>query len=124
MAFIKTLGNMATTLAAIVHTRLELAAAEMQEESLRLLGYLALGLLALFCLGVAIVLLAFFVIVLFWDSYRIAAILAVAAVFAAAAVGIAIGVRNSFRHKPKLLSFTLAELGKDVASMKTLGSAP
>ena len=124
MALIKTLGNMAATLAAIVHTRLELAAAEMEEESLRLLSYLALGFLAIFCLSVAILLVAFFVIVLFWDSYRIAAILAVAAVFAAAAVGIGIGVRNSFRHKPKLLSFTLAELGKDVASMKTLGSAP
>jgi uncharacterized membrane protein YqjE len=112
---------MAATLVAIVQTRLELAAVEMEEESLRFVAYLALGMLAMLCLSIAIVLLAFFVIVLFWDDYRIAAILGVAAAFALVAVGIGLGVRTSFRSKPKLLSFTMGELAKDFDSMKTLG---
>jgi uncharacterized membrane protein YqjE len=123
MAIAETLGRVATTLVAIVRTRIELAAVEMEEESLRFLGYLALSLLALLCLGLAIVLGTFFIIVLFWDTHRLAAILVTAGVYVAIAAAIAVGVRNSFRHKPKLLSFTLAELGKDVASMKNLTRA-
>ncbi|HEV7815319.1 MAG TPA: phage holin family protein [Janthinobacterium sp.] len=121
MVIADTLGRMAATLVAIVQTRLELAAVEMEEESLRFVAYLALGMLAMLCLSIAIVLLAFFVIVLFWDDYRIAAILGVAAAFALVAVGIGLGVRTSFRSKPKLLSFTMGELAKDFDSMKTLG---
>ncbi|MEC5160932.1 putative membrane protein YqjE [Janthinobacterium sp. CG_23.3] len=123
MAIGHTLGRMAATLVAIVQTRLELAAVEMEEESLRFLGYLALALLAMLCLAIAIVLAAFLVIVLFWDTHRIAAIVGAAGGFAALGLIIGMGVRASFRHKPKLLSFTLAELHKDVASMKSLGEA-
>lgn len=121
MAIAETLGRMGSTLAAIVQTRLELAALEMEEESVRLLSYLALGLLALLCASIAVTLLAFFIIVLFWDTYRLEAIFSVAVLFALAAFGIVLGVRNSYRNKPGMLSFTRAELRKDVASMKSLG---
>lgn len=120
MVIMDTLGRMAATLMAIVHTRLELAAIEMEEESLRFLAYFGLCLLALLCLSMTIVLLTFFVVVLFWDTYRIAAILWLALGFAVAAGGLVLGVRHSFRNKPKLLSFTIAELGKDVTSMKAM----
>lgn len=120
MVIMDTLGRMAATLMAIVHTRLELAAIEMEEESLRFLAYFGLCLLALLCISMTIVLLAFFVVVLFWDTYRIAAILWLALGFTVAAAAIVLGVRNSFRNKPKLLSYTIAELGKDVTSMKAM----
>lgn len=123
MAIAHTLGRMAATLVAIVHTRLELAAVEMEEESLRFLSYLALAMLALLCIAIGVVLAAFLVIVLFWDTHRIAAIAIAAGGFAALGLLVGLGVRSSFRHKPKLLSFTLAELNKDLASMKQLGEA-
>lgn len=122
MAIATTLGRLASTLAAIVQTRLELAAMEMEEESLRLLSYFALGLLALLCVGMTVMLAALFIIVLFWDTYRLPAIFAVALVFALTAVGIVFGIRSSYRNKPAMLSITRAELRKDVASMKSLGS--
>lgn len=121
MAIAQALGRMATTLVAIVQTRLALVALEVEEGSLRLLSYLALALLATFCVGLAILLGAFLVIVLFWDTHRIGAIVGSAGFFAALGIGLGLGVRASMRHKPKLLSFTLAELNKDLASMKSLG---
>ncbi|CDG85144.1 phage holin family protein [Janthinobacterium agaricidamnosum] len=121
MAIAQSLGRIATTLVAIIRTRMELAAVEMEEESLRFLAYLALGLLAMLCMAITILLLVFLILVLFWDSYRIASIIVSAAVFAALGVAIVLGVRHHFRHKPKLLSFTLAELNKDLDSMQALG---
>jgi uncharacterized membrane protein YqjE len=89
----------------------------MKEESLRLLSYLVLSLLALLCFAIAILLGTFFVIVLFWDTHRIASILITAGVHIALGVGIGLGIRSSIRHKPKLLSYTIAELRKDVDSV-------
>lgn len=120
MAIVHHVAQVAATLAAIVQTRLALAAVEMEEESLRFLSYLALAMLALLCLLVGLVLLVFLVIVLFWDTHRIAAIAITAAVFIGAAIATLLGVRANFRSKPKLLSFTLSELNKDLDELQLL----
>ena len=120
MAIVHTLGRIASTLMAIVQTRIKLAVLEMEEESIRLLSYLALVLLAMLCLAMAVVLAAFLVIVLFWDTHRIATIAITTGVFAAGGLALLFGVRSNFRRKPKLLSFTIAELGKDLDSMRNL----
>src|ERR1700682_4803253 len=119
MALRETLGRLAATLVAMVHTRLELASVEMEEQSQRYLGYLLMSLLALFLFGIAIVLVALFVIILFWDTHRIAAVLGMAAVFGAAAAVIAMKVRSGFASQPALLSATLGELQKDIDFLKT-----
>ena len=120
MAIVHHVAQVAATLAAIVQTRLALAAVEMEEESLRFLSYLALAMLALLCLFVGLVLIVFLVIVLFWDTHRIAAIAITAAVFILAALGTLLGVRASFRSKPKLLSCTMSELNKDLDELQHL----
>ena len=120
MAIVHHVAQVAATLAAIVQTRLALAAVEMEEESLRFLSYLALAMLALLCLFVGLVLIVFLVIVLFWDTHRIAAIAITAAVFIVAAIATLLGVRASFRSKPKLLSFPLSELNKDLDELQLL----
>lgn len=117
------LGRLGTTLVAMVRTRLELAAVEMEEEGQRLVGYLVMALLALFLFGVAVVLVALFVIIVFWDSYRIQAVLGMAALFALAAAAIGLKVRAGFANKPPLLSATLAELDKDIEFMTNAGHA-
>ena len=120
MAIVHHVAQVAATLAAIVQTRLALAAVEMEEESLRFLSYLALAMLALLCLFVGLVLVVFLVIVLLWDTHRIAAIAVTAAVFILAALAPLLGVRTSFRSKPKLLSFTMSELNKDLDELQHL----
>ena len=123
MAFAEALGRLGATLAAVLRTRLELAAIELEEESMRLLGYLLLSLLALFFVGVACVLLAFFVILMFWDSYRLQATLAMGALFAAIGVYLGAKVRASMASKPRLLAATIDELNKDIDFVKRSSQA-
>ena len=114
MAISDTVGRLGSTLLAMLQTRLELAAIELEEESQRLVAYLLLSLLALFLCGIAIVLFALLVVVLFWDSHRIQAVLGMALLFGGAGVLIGMRVRASFAAKPRLLGATLCELNKDV----------
>ena len=74
MALFAAAGRVASTLVAMIGTRLELAAVEFQEDARRLLGYLAWSLLAVFLATGAVMLVALFVILLFWDSYRLQAV--------------------------------------------------
>ncbi|NML62522.1 hypothetical protein HHL21_15855 [Massilia sp. RP-1-19] len=115
MAIFESVGRLGSTLVDMVHTRLELAAVEVEEESQRMLGYLLFALLALILFGVACLLLAFLVIVLFWDTHRIAAVSGLAALFGVAGAIVAMKVKAGFDSKPRLLQNTIEELRKDIA---------
>jgi uncharacterized membrane protein YqjE len=123
MTLAATVGRIGATLIAMVRTRLELAAVEVQEEARRLLGYLAWTLLAVFLAAAACMLAALFVILLFWDSYRLQAVAGMALLFAGAGAAIIIKVRASFDAQPRMLSATLAELHKDGGLLRTAGPA-
>jgi uncharacterized membrane protein YqjE len=119
MSIAETAGKLAATMLAMVRTRIELASIEVEEQSQRYLGYLLMSLLALFLSGIAIVLVALFVVILFWDTYRIEAVLGMAAVFALSALAIGMKVRAGIASQPALLSATMAELQKDIELLKT-----
>ena len=121
MPILESVGRLGSTLVDMVHTRLELAAVEVEEESQRMLGYLLFGLLSIILFGVAFLLLAFLVIVLFWDTHRIAAVGGMAALFAVAGAIVAMKVKAGFDNKPRLLEHTIAELRKDMAYARTAG---
>jgi uncharacterized membrane protein YqjE len=118
MSILAAAGRIAATVVAMVGTRLELAAVEFQEDARRLLGYLAWTLLAVFLAGGAFMLVALFVIVLFWDDYRLQAIAAMAILFAAAAGLILMKVKSGLNKQASLFSSTLAELRNDVAYLR------
>ena len=107
-------GRIASTLVAMVGTRLELAAVEFQEDARRLLGYLAWSMLAVFLAAGAAMLAALFVILLFWDTYRLQAVAGMAAVLGVAALLIVSSVRSKLNAQTPLFADTLAELRKDV----------
>ena len=121
MAIRESIGLIGATLVAMVHTRLELAAVELQEESQRVLGYLMLALASLLLFGIAMLLVALLVIVVFWDSYRIEAVAALTALFGLAATLTALSLRSQLRNKPRLLAATVGELAKDVAYIQHRG---
>jgi uncharacterized membrane protein YqjE len=114
MAILAAAGRITATLVAMVGTRLELAAVEFQEDARRLLGYLAWSLLAAFLAAGAVMLAALFVIVLFWDTYRLQAVAAMAAVLAIVAGLIVMSVRSRLNAQAPLFAATLAELRKDI----------
>lgn len=102
-----------STLSATVSTRIELLANELQEERLRLMQMLLFALCALFCFGLAVLLLTIFIVVLFWDEHRLVALGVMCGIFFAMGGLMAILLRNAMQAQPKLFSATLAELAKD-----------
>lgn len=107
------LRNLAATLVTLLQTRLELLVTELEEERLRFLQILFWGAAALLFFLIGLQLLVVLVVVLFWDSYRIAAVLVLAGVFLALGVVMAIGARNLSQARSRLLSTSLDELAKD-----------
>jgi uncharacterized membrane protein YqjE len=118
MALLTTVGRIGSTLVAMVGTRLELAAVEFQEDARRLLGYLAWSLLAVFLAAGSIMLAALFVILLFWDTYRLQAVAGMAVLLAIGAGLIVSSVRSRLNAQSPLFAATLAELRKDVETMR------
>jgi uncharacterized membrane protein YqjE len=118
MAILAAAGRISATLVAMVGTRLELAAVEFQEDARRLLGYLAWSLLAAFLAAGAVMLAALFVILLFWDTYRLQAVAAMAAVLAIGAGLIVMSVRSRLNAQTPLFAATLAELRNDIAYVR------
>ncbi|HEX8612983.1 MAG TPA: phage holin family protein [Telluria sp.] len=123
MAIVESVGRIGATLIAMVQTRLELAAIEVQEELQRFLGYVVLALASLILFGVALLLVVLLVVVVFWDSYRLEAIGAMAALFGIAGAAIALQVKRSIATRPRLLGATVAELNKDVNFIRNAGHA-
>ena len=121
MAIIETVGRIGGTLFAMVETRLELAALEIEEETQRLIGYFMLALLALILFGIALVLVALTIILIFWDTYRLQAALGLAALFAVAASVIGFKLKAAFATRPRMLASTVAELNKDVHFFRNAG---
>jgi hypothetical protein len=79
MGLLAAAGRIGATVAAMAATRLELAAVEIQEEARRLFGYLALTMVAAILVAGAFLLTAVFVILVFWESYRLQAVAAMIA---------------------------------------------
>ncbi|MFB9243298.1 phage holin family protein [Massilia antarctica] len=123
MAIAESVGRIGATLVAMVQTRLELAAVEVQEELQRFLGYVVLALASLILFGITALLVVLLVVVIFWDSYRLQAIGAMAVLFGVAGGAIAMQVKRSFDARPRLLGATVAELNKDVNFIRNAGHA-
>ncbi len=109
----QSLRNLAATLVALLRTRFELLATEIEEERVRLLQLLFWAAVALFFFALGIVLLVILFVAVFWDSYRIAAIVTLAVVFFGGGIGAAISVRNLIQARPRLFSASLDELARD-----------
>jgi len=104
---------LSTSLVSIVHTRLELLSTDIAEEREHLISLLVMGLVALFCLGVGVVLLAVLVAVAFWESHRLMALGGLTGFFLAAGAGVGWLIMHKARARPRLFAASLAELSKD-----------
>jgi uncharacterized membrane protein YqjE len=110
--------KLATTLVGILQTRLEIFSTELEEAKLQLGQLLMLGLVAVFCLGLGIVLLTVFFVVLFWDSYRLPVLGVTSGVFLVLGIFAVLALRAKSAENKKMFSSTLAELSKDREHLK------
>jgi uncharacterized membrane protein YqjE len=108
----------------IGHTRLQLAGTELEEERLRIAQLLLYATAALFFLGLGLVLLAFWLVLVFWDTHR----LLVLGVEAGVVLGIGATFAGVWRHKvrtkPRFLGATLTELQRDRDALQSAPTQP
>lgn len=110
---IESVSALATTMVAILHTRLELLSTDIEEEREHLLSLVTLLLVSLFCFMVGAVLTTVFLVVFFWETYRLLAIASLAGFFLLTGLVAWYCVKRKAATKPKLFLASLLELNKD-----------
>jgi len=97
----------------LVGTRAELALVELREMGERRKQELVLAAVGSVFLALGLLLVALFVVVLFWDSYRLAAIGGVTVLYLAIGVGSILKLRAKQAASPQPFEATLRELSLD-----------
>lgn len=110
---LQSLRNLATTLVVLLQTRLELLVSDLEEGSVRMLQILLLAAGAFLFVTLGMLTLTLLVVIMLWEERQVAAIVGVAVAFFVVAVGLALGVRNRIRSRPRFLGATVSELAKD-----------
>jgi uncharacterized membrane protein YqjE len=106
------------TMVALLETRFDLLTTELSEDAHRATHILLWGFVALLAGILGALLAGITVIVLLWDTHRIAAAVSVTAVFLVVATVAALLSRKRLREKPRLLDATRSELTRDVAMLR------
>ncbi len=115
--FTNAVKTLASTALGVVQTRIELLATEWEEERARLGRIWVAMSFALFFTGIATVLAAAFVVLIFWESYRLWALGGVAVLFVIAAAACWRIAAAAIAAKPRLFTATLSALAEDRAAL-------
>jgi uncharacterized membrane protein YqjE len=100
-------------LSAILHTRLEIFVAELEEERERLKQALIFTLLSFFGLSLGFILLTIFLVAFFWERGWLVALGGLAALYLGVGIGAALKLRQKILTRRDFFSATLDELAKD-----------
>lgn len=101
----------------ILHVRLALLSNELQQEKLRLFDGLLWAGLALMLLGLGVLLLCAFIVVLFWDGYRLQALAALSVLFLAVGGLLLHAARARLQSPGGPFNTSVEELGRDRAGL-------
>jgi len=111
------LRRMLATLVELGSTRLELVSVELQEQVEYAAGVLLWGIAAIFFASLTVLLLAFTIVIVFWDQHRLLAACVVTAAFALIALTAVVIVRRRLATRPRFLAATAEELKRDAAAL-------
>jgi len=115
---VDSLSRLGRTALGVLRTRLEILGTEIEEERIRF-ARLALAVAAIaFCLQMAVLLFVAFLVVLLWDTHRLATLGTVAAAFLIAGVVGVLVLKRRLARRPKLFASSLGELVKDEERLK------
>ena len=112
------LRGLLATVVALLQVRADLLVTELEEQLHRLAGVLLWGAIALFCGTLTVLMLAFTVMVVFWDEHRVLAAALLTGGFAVVFVAALWSLRRRLAARPRVLSATLGELQSDVAALR------
>jgi len=113
------LKSMTALAVAIAHNRLNLLSTDLEIAREKTVSVLIMVLVALFCLCFGALLLALFVVVIFWDTHRLAALGGVTGLFMLIG-GVSLWrVIKALKAMPATFEASLAELAKDYKQLKS-----
>ncbi|MEO8119622.1 MAG: phage holin family protein [Rhodoferax sp.] len=115
------LRGLLSTALEIVQVRLDLLGTEVEFEKRRLFDGVLWGAIGLLFLGVGIVLFCGFVILLFWDGYRLAAVGMLALLCLGGSIVLMREARRRLRNPSGIFSASMAELERDQAGLQASG---
>ena len=116
--------RLAASLLGLARTHIELASVEFTEERDRIQRQLTLLLAAMGLLLFAVLFVAAWIVVYFWDTYRLTAIASIAFVFAATGAVLLLMRAQAARLAPTPFSATMAELERDRAALAGSDTEP
>jgi len=118
-SFMGSLRSLGDGLLASVEDRLELFAAELQEEKFRLIQTVIWICAAAFTGMLAIIFASLTLVYLFWDSARMAVLGGLAAMYAVALVAVVVAFRRFLARQPQPFAGTLREIREDRACIRS-----
>lgn len=104
---------------AIAHNRLNLLSIDLEIAREQTVSVLMMVLVALFCLCFGALLLALFVVVIFWDTHRLIALGGVTGLFILIGGVCLLRVLKALKTMPATFEASLAELAKDFKQLKS-----
>jgi uncharacterized membrane protein YqjE len=114
--------RMLATIIALVHTRLELFTTEIEEEIQRAASILLWALVALFFGSLTVLMIAFTVIIVFWDDHRVLAAALVTATFLLVTLVFGLLARSRLKAKARFMAASIEELKRDRESLDRMAS--
>jgi uncharacterized membrane protein YqjE len=111
--------RLGATLLAMVRTRLELLSTEAEEHLVRLSRLCVLAACALMLITLGLLVATLFVLILFWDTHRLAAAAVLTLMYLGGGIAVALYARREARSQPRLFAASLAELAKDRHELKS-----
>ena len=113
------LKSLSSLVVAIAHNRLNLLSTDLEIARERTVSVLMMVLVALFCLCFGALLLALFVVVIFWDTHRLIALASVTGLFLLVGSIYLWRVLRALKRMPATFEASLTELAKDYKSLKS-----
>ena len=113
-----TLKSLTALAVAMAHNRLNLLSTDLEIAREQTVSVLMMVLVALFCLCFGALLLALFVVVIFWDTHRLIALGSMTGLFMLIGVICLWRVIKALKAMPATFDASLAELAKDYKALK------
>lgn len=113
------LRGLADGLIGSAHDRFELFTVELHEEKFRLIQSFIWISSIVFLAALAMVFVSFALVVLLWETARMAAIAGLAIAYVAGLIAAVVGFKNHLKRQPRPFSGTLAEFKHDRACIRS-----
>lgn len=117
--FFDSLKAVLSGLVALLQTRLDLLATELEEEQERLKEMVFLGAIFLFCASLGVIFLTLLIVLIFWDTHRFYVLGGFAVLYLGVGLIAGLILQKKALSRPKLFSGTLSELAKDRERLKS-----